>query len=289
MRAVVTGAGGFAGQWLVRSLVSADIPVVAWAHKTLPDVPTGVQARLVDITDNEAIRAAMSADEPTMLYHLAAVTHLGDCQANPTHAFRVNTWSTLKLLEAMPEGCRAVFASTCHVYGPPSTLPISEKHPTTPDSVYAESKLKAEEGALDLNRDVVIARAFHHTGPGQSSRYVLADWADQIRNGASSISVGDLSLKRDFTDVRDIVGGYIHLMKHGTKGEVYNLCSGVAPELGTFLSWLIGNQSIQARPDPKRFRDKDIPEFRGCPAKVESLGWARQFEMRETLERMSRT
>jgi GDP-4-dehydro-6-deoxy-D-mannose reductase len=229
----------------------------------------------------------MLEDRPDVVFHLAAMTHVADCTSDPAGARATNIQGTINVVDCMPKTARAVVASTCHVYGRPTAGVITEQHPTSPLGVYAQTKLAAETAVLERGREVVVARAFHHTGPGQSTRYVMADWAQQLRTGQETITVGDLALRRDFTDVRDIVRGYIVLMTNGTPNEVYNLCSGSAPSLGEMLGWLIGHRNIQARAQLDRFRNDDVEEFRGDPSKAEAIGWTRQIDIKETLRMMA--
>ena len=283
MRAVVTGAGGFAGAWLVELLVNDGHDVTAWTRRPGQKHTAAQQSRCVDIRDADAVLEAMTEDMPEGVFHLAAVTNIAQCTQQPLEACATNTQGTLNVVMAMPNGARAVLASTCHVYGQPHTLPIDEAHSTQPTNVYASSKLEAERVALSSGQDVVIARSFHHTGPGQSTQYALADWAQQVRSGAQSIRTGDLNLRRDYCDVRDIVSGYSLLMTAGVAGETYNLCSGEAPTLREMLSWMAGNRSVGVTEVSDRVRRGDIPEFRGDPSKAEELGWTREYSLRKTL------
>jgi nucleoside-diphosphate-sugar epimerase len=287
VRAVVTGSAGFAGSWLVRQLVQNGFEVSGWTHRTEPHESGHVLYKQVDICDRAAVEQAMLEDRPNVVFHLAAMTHVADCMSDPEGANAVNVQGTINVIDSMPKTARAVVASTCHVYGRPNTGVITEQHPTSPIGVYAQTKLAAETAVLERDMDVVVARAFHHTGPGQSTRYVMADWAQQLRTGQETITVGDLSLRRDFTDVRDVVRGYIMLMTHGKSNEVYNLCSGSAPSLGEMLDWLSGNPTVQARAQLDRFRDDDVEEFRGDPSKAEAIGWTRQIDLKETLRMMA--
>ena len=175
MRIIVTGAEGFAGRWLTQML--------ATQHTVLP----WSRAR-VDITDADGCAAALAVDRPDALLHLAALTHPSDAARDPARAHAVNVIGTRNVLEPLPAAVPALMVSTCHVYGPPQALPIDEHHPLAPRGAYAHTKREAERVALAVHPRTVIARAFHHTGPGQSQRYALADWAAQIRMDPATMS-----------------------------------------------------------------------------------------------------
>ena len=283
MKAVVTGAGGFAGKWLCRHLLAEGWTVTGWIRRRCPKPVPGVRYRMVDIRDSAGVARAMQEDAPDEVFHLAAVTHVASCEEDPDHARATNVAGTVNVFSAMPATARGVFASTCHVYGRPESSPIPEDHARNGESVYAMTKLEAEKAVKELGRHVVIARAFHHTGPGQSTQYVLADWAAQIRRGARTLHVGDASVERDFTDVRDVVTGYAFLAREGAAGEAYNLCAGQAWPLSYFLGCLAEGRSVTIEVDPQRLRHRDVPRFCGDPTRAATLGWKPTRRIEETL------
>jgi GDP-4-dehydro-6-deoxy-D-mannose reductase len=287
VKAVVTGANGFAGQWLCRSLVAHGRPVEGWVRHVPGRPIDGVDYRIVDVREREQCQDGMGQAKPTEVYHLAAMTHLRECDQNAHAAVQTNVEGTRNLFASMPDGAMGLFASTCHVYGRPQELPISERHPLCPEGVYARTKQSAESAVLALGKNVVIARSFHHTGPGQDERYALADWSAQVRRGAHTVKVGDLSLRRDYCDVRDIVEGYRLLCIHGKPDEAYNLCSGESFTLGEMFDWISEGTVASTEPDEHRMRIDDVPEFRGNPQKAERLGWVRAWPLRRTLCQMS--
>ena len=294
-RVVVTGAAGFAGTWLCRHLRARGDEVVGWVHHPVRDPVPGVRYRMQDLVRGDEVVRALAAEAPEEVYHLGAISHVGDCSADPNRAVATNVGGTESLLAGLPSGARMLLASSCHVYGRPQYLPVDEDHPLSPDSVYGRTKERAERlgvAAARGGRHVVIARAFHHTGPGQSPRYALADWARQIAAGEadrttagtpSVVWTGDLSLRRDYTDVRDVVAGYCLVLARAAPGDTVQLCSGVAPTLRALLTRLAGGTLLVAQRRPGRLRLDDIPELRGSPARAEALGWLRQYDVDRTL------
>jgi GDP-4-dehydro-6-deoxy-D-mannose reductase len=283
MRVVVTGGDGFAGRWLCRSLVQDQLWVSAWVRRLPADPLPGVHYRIQDVRDAAGCRSAMKADAPHQVFHLAAITHLGQAKDQPIAAHDTNVQGTANVMAAVPGLATAVYASTCHVYGPPEHLPMGEAHPCAPQGVYARTKLEAESVARACCEQVVIARAFHHTGAGQSSRFALADWAEKVSRG-QEVLTGDLSLRRDYTDVRDICGGYRLLAQHGLAHEVYNLCSGEAVPLQELLEGMAPPGAVAYRQDPERIRRGDVRETRGDPSKAEALGWRRHISRAQMIQ-----
>jgi len=284
---VVTGADGFAGRVLVSALKEEGHEVSGWVRNP-PNKPiAGVKYRRVDIRDKGACTNSMEDIQPHWVFHLAAMTHVLDCQNNPKQCFETNVSGTANVFGAMPVEARGLFSSSCHVYGRPKSLAICEDHPIAPVGVYAESKALGEGAVADCGKKVVIARAFHHTGLGQPERFVLSDWAQQIRQGAAQIHVGDLSLCRDFCDVRDIVRGYMVLLGSGNPGEAYNLASGEARSLETLFGMLRGHQHCEPLAQAERMRDGDVSLLCGDPSKAEALGWRRHHDLSKTLAEMA--
>jgi GDP-4-dehydro-6-deoxy-D-mannose reductase len=273
VRVVVTGADGFAGRWLCRALAADGLWVSGWTRR-FPDAPvSGIHYRIQDVRDRAGCARAMAEDQPHQVFHLAAVTHLASAERDPTAAHDVNVGGTHNVFSTMPTTAVGVHASTCHVYGPPLRLPVDEHHPLHPVGVYPTTKALSETAAREAAPKVVIARAFHHTGPGQSPAYALAGWAQQLAQGLSPIRVGDLRLRRDYSDVRDIVAGYRLLADSGIHKAVYNLCSGEGTPLQDFLDGLNGGMPPAVEVVSNRIRPSDIGEFRGDPAKAAALGW----------------
>ncbi len=285
--AVVTGGAGFAGRWLCRDLAAAGYRVTAWSRAT-PRVE-GAGVRTVDVRDAAACAEALAADPPDVVFHLAAVTHVGDAAGDPAGAWRTNVDGTRHVLAPLPDDVPAVLASTCHVYGVPDRLPVAEDAPVRPVGAYAETKAEAEAAARRVHARTVIARAFHHTGPGQAPRYVLAAWAKDLAAGARPLRTGDRSVRRDFCDVRDIARGYRLLAERAAPGAVLNLCSGEAPTLDALLTLLNGGRTPAAVVDPARLRPSDVPELRGDPARAHALGWRAEIPLERTLAELRRS
>ena len=276
MRALVTGAKGFVGSWLTAHLVESGDDVVAIDHE-------------VDITDGEALRAAVVDAAPDVVYHLAALTSVGRSWTDPSEVFRVNAVGTLYLLEAA-RSCahppRVLVTSSAEVYGavPPDLLPVTEDAPLAPVTPYAASKVAAEylgvQAYLAHGLPVLRMRPFNHVGPGQSSAFVVSALAERIvearRAGAQSIVVGNLTARRDLTDVRDVVRAYRLLAERGVAGEVYNVCSGrdIAIEDVALQLQSLAGVELRFDLDPALSRPVDVPVVRGDFTKLhEATGW----------------
>ena len=286
MRALITGGKGFVGQWLSAHLKDRgdDVAII--------DLET-------DVADGAAVRRVMSDVRPDAVYHLAAMTHVGDSWEHPSQVLRVNVLGTAEILaaaRAIPELPRVLVVSSAEVYGVVGTdqLPLDEHTATLPTSPYAASKLAAEAVALQAWRGygqpVMVVRPFNHIGPGQSPNFFVPALAKRIvearRAGAGSLPVGTLTTRRDFTDVRDVVVAYRRLMEAGEPGGVYNVCSGrdvAMAEVAHDLLRLAG-ADLELVTDPALVRPVDVPRLRGDATLLrETTGWLPVIPLATTL------
>ncbi|MGH9081597.1 MAG: GDP-mannose 4,6-dehydratase [Acidimicrobiales bacterium] len=287
MRALITGGRGFVGGWLAEHLRSLGDEVFVIDHE-------------VDVTDPPALLASVRDAGPDAIYHLAALTHVGRSWDEPLRVLEVNVLGTGALLAAA-RACgtdpRILVTSSAEVYGAvtdPACLPLTEASPTAPLSPYAASKLAAEalvtQARLGHGQPVVTVRPFNHIGPGQSTNFAVAALAKRIvdaeRRHASSIPVGNLSARRDFTDVRDVVRAYRLLIEADQPSEVYNVCTGRDVSIGEIAEGLLrlAGTSLELETDPALVRPVEVPVLRGDPGRlVETTGWKPEVPLEETL------
>ncbi len=295
MKALVTGAGGFVGPHLVRHLIDAGDEVAALDLSNGPD-----------LRDRDGWRDALATHRPQAVYHLAGWSDVGGSWADPWTTFEVNVMGTVAVLEAArlvadrANGSNAgpviVLVSSADVYGPveESELPLTEAHEARPRSPYGASKISSEEIARSYHRahglPVVIARPFNHLGRGQAPKFAAASFARQIAaleaTGGGTVRHGDLSTKRDLTDVHDVVRAYRLLAMHGEPGDTYNVCSGRAVSMQHVLDTLLAlsPSPIRGEVDPALIRPVDLPVLRGSHQKLTTAtGWRPKVDLAQTL------
>jgi GDP-4-dehydro-6-deoxy-D-mannose reductase len=273
---LVTGASGFAGSHLVEHL-ALEHDLVAWTRSAPPTVVASLgRWQTVDLLDRNRVRAAIADLRPSAIYHCAGMPHVAQSWHDTTLALEGNVLATEHLLDAVRRAglsCRVLITGSAAIYAP-SAEPITESHPIAPASPYALSKLAQEQLALRAVQedgiDVVIARAFNHTGPRQTPAFVAPSIARQvamIERGRLEpvIRVGNLDARRDLADVRDVIRAYVAIMRSGTRGTIYNVASGVARSIRSILDALVARARVPVRieTDPDRMRANDIPVLVG--------------------------
>jgi GDP-4-dehydro-6-deoxy-D-mannose reductase len=242
MKVLITGGGGFVGSYLGAHCASQGDDVVCVDRSG---------ADSVDITDRDAIQQSFERHRPEVVYHLAALSHVGESWADPTGVLRVNVEGTGHMLNAARAAGvrRTIVVGSAEEYGhvDERDLPLREDAPLRPSSPYGVSKIAASFLALQAHLayglDVVRVRAFTHTGPGQSDRFLMPALAHRIataeRERQDEIRVGSLEPVRDVSDVRDVVRAYRLLAERGEAGEVYNVCSGTGVSVREIAEHLV--------------------------------------------------
>ena len=288
MKAFVTGASGFVGRHLVAHLRDCGDEVV----------PTDRSDGGPDLLDADGFATLFAEVRPDVVYHLAGQADVAASWLSPIETMRVNVEGTHNILEvARTFGIAKVLTvSSADIYGvvAPEELPIVESAPLRPVSPYAASKAAADLVALQAHlghgQNVVRARAFNHLGPGQSKSFVGAGFAARIaaaeRSGDDELQTGDLTPRRDFTDVRDVVRAYRLLATEGRPGVAYNICSGTSVSIGELAGLLLGltDARMHLVEDPDLLRPVELPELRGDASLLQRhTGWAPSISLDETL------
>jgi GDP-4-dehydro-6-deoxy-D-mannose reductase len=287
MKALVTGAAGFVGRHLCAHLEAEGDAVVGVDRSEGPD-----------LLDPDALAATLAEVAPDVVYHLGGWSDVGASWDEPLAAFEANAVGTLNLLQAcVAHGAPRVLAvSSADVYGRvrPEELPIAEDAPFRPVTPYAASKIAADQVALQAwlgyGLEVLRIRAFNHLGPGQTTRFVAPALAERIaRNeadGTDAVPVGNLTPRRDITDVRDVVRAYRLLVLHGEPGEAYNVCTGRDLSIGELAERLVelAARPMQLVPDPALQRPVETPVLRGDPTRLRTVtGWEPEVDLATTL------
>lgn len=291
MKVLVTGATGFVGRWLVRELDAA-------GHEAVGTPPSSD----LDVTDQAAVDGLVAAVRPDAIAHLAAISFGPDARRDPARALAVNEGGTRSVLSAAARhgSTPVLVVSSSEVYGAPAPedLPLRETAPLKADQPYGLSKLAVERAALEpgWGLPVAVVRAFNHTGSGQRPVFVVPALAARIARAAErgdrSIPAGNVDVRRDFSDVRDVVCAYRLVLEALAAGglpdgyRVYNVASGRAVAIREIVEALaaIAGIDVSIEVDPALVRRDDPTEIRGDASLIAAdLGWRSTIPLDVTL------
>jgi GDP-4-dehydro-6-deoxy-D-mannose reductase len=284
---LLIGGNGFVGKHLKNALIDS-----------YEVISTGKELNINNLHDLEKFIGKI---KPDAVVHLAAISSIIDSIDAPKKTFDVNFFGTLNVLLALKKNKfkgRFLFISSSQVYGSidENELPISEASHLKPDNPYAVSKAAAELLCLQWikteNFKIIIARPFNHIGPGQSENFSISSFGHQLAQiklgiKKSFIEIGDISMFRDFTDVRDVVSAYKLLLENGKEGEIYNIASNSEKTIKSLLDRMIriSGLEVDLRINKSRLRANDQQKLIGNNSKlIEGLNWERKFFIDDTLE-----
>ncbi|WP_102049867.1 GDP-mannose 4,6-dehydratase [Pygmaiobacter massiliensis] len=301
-RALIVGAAGFVGKYLADELNAAggwSVCVTKMPQEALSIA--SVTAYDLNILDRAAVDTLLAELRPEVIFHLAAQSSVAVSWKNPGLTVDVNIKGTLNLLDAVRDcgfSPRVLLIGSSEEYGAvaPEEIPVKETTLPRPGNIYAVTKNTQNQlgrlYAQAYGLDILSTRSFNHIGPNQTPLFVVADFCRQvveIEKGRHEpvLQVGNLSAKRDFTDVRDVVRAYRLLALTGEKGETYNVGQGKAVEINAILQMILSlsKETIQVEIDPAKLRPVDVPIIEADISKLQkATGWKPEISLGQTLE-----
>lgn len=301
MRALITGGGGFVGQWLARALLARgdDVDLTGLgATLTGPDVLTRDERHRVrwmpaDVRDAEDVELVVQRSKADVIFHLAGVSFPPDAERAPTTTYDINTLGAVRLLSAVRRMRSAGVADPLVVivgsgmqYGahPADAMPLTESAAQHPTTTYAASKAAQEIAVrqvfVSAGVRVIATRSFNHSGAGHGDQYLLPSLVTRVRaiaGGAPPRLMLGNDVVRDYLHVDDVVRAYILLAERGREGEVYNVASGHGVSVRELAETVLQRARVRAdiSTDPGLTRAFDVPINIGSPAKLrEHTGWS---------------
>lgn len=288
MKIAITGNLGFVGKHLEDYLISPNGEFT----EGYTEVVGFDSKKGQDLLDYEQVRTWLDLQRPTHIYHLAAQAYVPESFINPRRAFEVNTMGSLNLLEAVRQlglKTRILLAGTSEEYGNGGP---NEEDPPNPLSPYAISKLAMDHigrlYAKSYGMNVVVTRAFNHTGPGRGEQYAESAFAKQIveiENGTRQVlKHGNLESIRNYTDVRDTVQAYVQAIE--LPSDVYNICSDQNVSMDEVLAMLCNSSDtdIQTEVDPNLYRPSDFSFKKpSCKKFTKLTDWKPEIKLEQTL------
>lgn len=307
MRILITGISGFVGTHFIDYLESNKIrstvlgidigncPIDSAKYKYVKII-----FRKIDISEKEKIEQIIYNFSPDYLLHLASFSSVAYSWENPIESFQNNTNIFLGICDVIRKKqltTRILSIGSSEEYGNAKKkyIPLKEHYPTVPISPYAVARLAQEMiskvfvTGYDLN--IIMTRSFNHIGPNQRPNFVVSSFAKQLcmiklNGGKGIIETGDISITRDFLDVRDVVDAYYKLLIFGKVGEVYNVCSGNGITLSDILRKMVEilEIDIDIRINKKLIRPNENKVIVGCPNKLkEVINWKMEYSIEQSL------
>ncbi|MBK9332886.1 MAG: GDP-mannose 4,6-dehydratase [Ignavibacteria bacterium] len=259
-----------------------------------------IKFQRIDLRDREKLCKVVYDFKPDYILHLASFSSVAGSWNNPCNSFQNNVNIFLNLLEvvrAIGSNCRIICVGSSEEYGNVkiSDLPLSEDKIPNPTSPFGIARLSQEMLAklyvevYDL--DIILTRSFNHIGAGQDEKFAVSSFAKQLvellqERKNEFLVAGDVTIIRDFIDVRDVVKAYYQLFREGKKGEVYNICSGYGISLQNIIE-IMSNKlklDITIKEDRSLRRPKDNPVIIGSNRKIKSdIQWNNEIPLEESL------
>lgn len=301
MKALIIGGGGFVGGYLISELAQNGFEVYATCLPNEKINNPECTVMNLDIMDKSAVSEILGEVRPDFIFHLAAQSSVALSWKNPQLTADINIKGTINVLEAVREAerkdMRILLIGSGEEYGfiRPDACPLAETEPLNPGNIYAATKacqgMLGEIYSRAYKMDIIMVRAFNHSGAGQLPVFVISDFCRQIALIEKGINppemkVGNLSAMRDFTDVRDVVRAYRLLALKGKSGETYNVGRGKAVEIQHILDTALSfsEREISVSRDASRMRASDIPIIEPDVTKIFSdTGWRAEISMEQTI------
>jgi GDP-4-dehydro-6-deoxy-D-mannose reductase len=310
-RYLITGFSGFVGRQFVDYLEnSGDSCQVKGLDMHAPDFQfdhhknVKVDFEQIDLLSKEQVGTIIHEFQPTAILHLASFSSVAFSWKEPVQSFQNNTNIFLNLIDAVRKlsmDVRILSVGSSEEYGNVSDedLPLTEEHRLNPVSPYAVARVSQEYLSRiytdGYGMDIVLTRSFNHIGPMQRDVFVVPSLVKQFvalnRSGKEkgAIITGDVSIVRDFTDVRDVVRAYHLLLHKGRRGEVYNICSGKGLSLKELIDIMAGQlgMEVEITVDDSLIRPADNRKIIGSNEKIKrELGWANTIPLEQSLKDM---
>jgi GDP-4-dehydro-6-deoxy-D-mannose reductase len=297
-KVLITGIEGFVGTHLADYLHNREYKVTG-IHFAQPVKRFG-KLYQCDIRQYAAVLKIIRTIKPDVIFHLAAQSSVAEGEKTIKQTFAVNVQGTLNILEAINAlniKARIIYISSCEVYGQ-SNKKLTEQSQTKPVSFYAMSKLCAEQVCLYYQRthnlDVVLLRPFSHTGPGQAEHFIFPRIAKQVAEIEAGLiepvlKLGNIKVRRDYSDVQDIITAYELASRKCQSGEIYNITAQKPYSIRQGVEFLIklSSQKIAIEIDKKLVRKNDISLLTGSARKfMRDTGWKPAISFQTTLSNL---
>lgn len=275
---LVTGAGGFIGRALT-----------AYLQKNGEQV-TALTSGELDITDEQAVEA-LPVSRIGHIVHLAGKTFVPRSWEAPAEFIETNTFGTMHMLELCRKHKIPMTYISAYIYGQPERNPIRETDRVCPNNPYAKSKYMAEElcefYARQFDVRVSVIRPFNVYGAGQKDNFLIPQI---IRHAMreDSIRVMDLSPRRDYVYLEDLLEAITLTVKNVQEYDVFNIGSGVScsvEEVIALIQRIAGtHKPVECKNEARKNELNDV--VADISHAKEILGWQPRHTLEQGLTEM---
>jgi GDP-4-dehydro-6-deoxy-D-mannose reductase len=306
----ITGISGFVASHfldLLDSFAKTDITVLGVDSIMSEDIKKRsyknitVRLETLNLLDYQSVENLLVKFAPMYIVHLASFSSVGKSWDEPLASFMNNTNIFLNICEVIRQNnikCRLLSIGSSEEYGnvPDYCIPINESVPVNPLSPYAVARVSQEMLSQcyvsSYKMDIILTRSFNHIGPRQRDVFVIPSFLKQILNGIKNgqteitLFTGDISIIRDFLDVRDVVRAYHLLLEKGVAGELYNVCSGNGYSLKEVIDTIASllQVGVITKVDITKIRPNDNKVIIGDNAKIKDhIGWQPEISFLQSL------
>lgn len=299
-KVLIFGVGGFVGSYLSNEFLENGYKVIGSDKVRGNMLPNAVEFYNADLLDGISVERLINFLQPDIVINLAAISSVGQSWKMPQATISVNVLGALNIMEAARKTIKKpkiMFIGSSEEYVA-SDKPINEEKELDATNPYGISKVTQEQFAKMYRKQyglkIYCVRPFNHTGIGQKDTFVLSSFCKQVaeieKSGQSGIiKVGNLSVKRDFSHVKDIVRAYRMIIESDDYDTIYNVGSGIEYSLDEILKYIIdlSSQKIRVEIDEERCRQSDQLVI-CCDHKLitEKLGWKPKYTVFDALKEM---
>jgi len=305
---LITGFSGFVSKHFINYLdenkIKSEIlgidlvePEYEYRHTKCLDI----RFKNIDLLNFVKLKDVIHSFQPDYMLHLASYSSVGLSWKNPSLSFQNNMNIFLNILETVRRlnlRCRVLSVGSSEEYGnvKEDKVPIKEEYMLDPVSPYAVARVSQEQLSKvycdGYGLDIVMTRSFNHIGLGQKDIFVVASFVKQLvaikksKKKGQKLITGDITIVRDFLDVRDVVDAYYKLLVNGKKGDVYNVCSGIGVSLKEVIDVIckILKIKVEIKIDSSLIRPSDNRIVIGSNEKIKNkLGWKPKISLDESL------
>jgi nucleoside-diphosphate-sugar epimerase len=295
MSILVTGAAGFLGSTLVRTLEAEGEPVVCLIRDWHRGGPQGYGKTLVfgDVTDRDVCRRVLADYEVTQVYHLAAQSIVSQCAEDPVTALNIAVIGTANILQSVRDAerpIRVVVSTSDKAYGH-APAPYTEETPFDARHAYEVSKacqdITARMFHHNFDVDVRIARCVNIYGPGDpnDSRLIPRTAQRLLRGEPPLLHEGAGSMRRQYVYIDDVVTALRFIMRKGSPGEAYCVGSPEPPmTVLDVMKAMAERCDVTWAPPAVKPRDSRFQEIEAqavIDTKLRSLGWEPKVKLDE--------